>query len=81
MHRETRASNKTAHPGLPNMPAPRWTHAEVEEARQEAAAKEAETAARLDKAIDNVAAVEDKQCRKDQARDRECKKALELSSK
>lgn len=65
----TRASNKDAHPGIPDMPAPHRTPAEVEEARQVAAAKVAEAADHQEKALDRLAAVEDQQRHKDQRLD------------
>jgi hypothetical protein len=77
----TRASNKDAHPGIPDMPAPRRTPAEVEEAREAAAAKVAEAADRQEKALEKLAALEDQQRREDQRLDREREKDLESSSK
>ena len=65
----TCASNKDAHPGIPDMPAPHRTPAEVEEARQVAAAKVAEAADHQEKALDRLAAVEDQQRHKDQRLD------------
>ena len=59
------------------MPAPRRTHAEVEKAHKEAVAIEAEASARQDKAVEKVAAIEDEQCRQDEAREHERKKERE----
>lgn len=70
----TRAGNKDAHPGRPDMPAPRRTHAEVEQARDEAAAIEAEAVVRQDKAIEKLAAIEDEQLRQDEEREQERRK-------
>ena len=64
----TRAKNKDAHPGVPDMPTPRRTHQEVEESREKAAAIEAAELKQREKAIDNVAAIEDKQRKEDKAR-------------
>ncbi|KAK2459269.1 hypothetical protein APHAL10511_008714 [Amanita phalloides] len=59
--------NKDAHPGVPDMPTPQCTHQEVEESHEKAVAIEAEESKQCEKAIDNVAAIEDKQRKEDEA--------------
>ncbi|KAF8653265.1 hypothetical protein AX14_008312, partial [Amanita brunnescens Koide BX004] len=66
----TRASNKTTHPGNIVKPNPRRSHAEVEAERQEKARKEKEKVDAQKRALQAIADTEDDLCIEDKNRER-----------
>ena len=66
----TREKNKTAHPGAIDLPSPRRTRTEMQEARQEAADEEAKKEAELEerrKRVAKLAGIEDRLRKEDEA--------------
>ena len=66
----TREKNKSAHPGVIDLPGPRRTHAEIQEAREEAAQEKAEKEAELEerrRSVAKLADIEDRLRKEDEA--------------
>ena len=62
--------NKLAHPGVIDLPSPRRTHAEIQEAQAEAAQEQAKKEAELEehwRSVAKLADIEDRLCKEDEA--------------
>ena len=71
----TREKNKSAHPGVIDLPGPCHTHAEIQEAWEEAAQEKAKKEAKHEecrRSVTKLADIEDRLCKEDEAAEIQC---------